>query len=298
MNPVTFAAPNRLLGQADLRLRRSLQNPRGCSAVAHRPLSRSTVTAGLTAALLTLPMAGAAVGLGETAEDSLDETTKAVEETVEETVEDVVDDDGDASTAEAEDTTTSAADPDVDDLREVVEKTTQGDVEGAVESATSTVSETAESTTDAVGEVLGDPTGGPGDASGDGGEAAEVPQGPTRSGSAPRSEPDGVFSDRTASTSSGFSARYGGTSTSPSTYSPPATSGVFDEDSPETVDDETLRSAQDPDVASLSSVPRPGDAAGPSASGVPGALLATATALLVLVGAGHALHGIRRLDVA
>lgn len=265
--------------------------------MAHRPLSRSTVTAGLTAALLTLPMAGAAVGLGETAEDSLDETSKAVEETVE----DVVDDDGDASTAEAEDATTSAADPDVDDLREVVEKTTQGDVEGATESATSTVSEAAESTTDAVGEVLGDPTGGPGDASGGGGEAAEVPaepQGPTRSGSAPRSEPDGVFSDRTASTSSGFSARYGGTSTSPSTYSPPATSGVFDQDSPETVDDETLRSAQDPDVASLSSVPRPGDAAGPSASGVPGTLLATATALLVLVGAGHALHGIRRLDVA
>lgn len=294
MNPVTFAAPNRLLGQADLRLQRSLQDPRGCSAVAHRPLSRSTVTAGLTAALLTLPMAGAAVGLGEAAEDSLDETSKAVEETVE----DLVDDDGDASTAEAEDATTSAADPDVDDLREVVEKTTQGDVEGAVESATSTVSEAAESTTDAVGEVLGDPTGGSGDASGDGDNVAEVPQGPTRSGSTPQSEPDGVFSDRTASRSSGFSARYGGTSTSPSTYSPPATSGVFDQDRPETVDDETLRSAQDPDVASLSSVPRPGDAAGPSASGVPGTLLATATALLVLVGAGHALHGIRRLDVA
>lgn len=273
---------------------------------------------GLTAALLTLPMAAPAGALGEAVGDAVNDATDTVSDTVNETVSGTEravsgaagdDSGGDGGSAgdglgEAVNTATGTVEEVTEGVREVVEKAAAGDVEGAVESTSQAVDNTVNTTSGAVEDVVSGLPAQPGAEASDGDEAVEIPEqqaepsGPTRGGTATELEPDQAFADRSVSTSSGFSPRAAGSPRAPSAYNAPATSGLFDEDAdPEAAEEDRLRSAQDPDIASLSSVPSPGDGSGPSVAGVPGALLATATALLVLVGAGHALHGLRRLDL-
>lgn len=282
--------------------------------MAHRTVSRTSLAAGLAATLLFAPTAGQAAALdsgGVT--DDADDTSEPVDDAVE-AVEETVEDAGDSASGGAESGATAEepADPVADTVeattdavnetadaggeaaggvREVVEKAASGDTSGAADSAATTVQDT----TDAVSGVVEGVAEGGAEAGGD--EPSEVPSdapddsgqdGPHRTSSTPRFEPDGGFSDRSASISSGFSRNIGGGNGSPSGFEPPATSGVFD--SAQGGSD----SAEDPDIASLSEPSEPSTAGVPNPRDIPTSLVLTATALLALVGAGHVLHAVRR----
>lgn len=260
--------------------------------MAHRPIKRRHLTAGLTAALLTVPLAVPAAALTEKVDEKLDETEKAVEE-----AEGADEDSLESVTSQAE----GAAEKVVDGVQRTLENASRGDVEGAVDSA----SEAAGGATDAAGEVLKGATGEelPQTPVGEGGEAAPAPPsesepaplgGPGREiAGAPRIQPDGVFGDRSVSHTPTFAS--GINTSNPAAFSPPATNGAFDE--PQTAD-EDVAAASSPDVAALSEAPGGDGAGGPSPAGVPGVLIGLATGLLVLVGAGHAMHGARRVTVS
>lgn len=275
----------------------------------HRSLARTSLAAGLTATLLFAPAAGQALALGSG--DLTDDGDDSVEDAVEQTTE-AVDDTGDAvSGGEAEATADEPANP-VDDavesttdavgeaadgVREVVEKAASGDPGGAVDSGADTVQDTTNTVSGVVSDVVdggaeaegGQPTevSGP-DGSPDGPADDPEPDGPHRTDSAPRFEPDGGFDDRSASISSGFTRNVGGGNGSASRFEPPATGGVFD---PSRGDSS---SAPGPDVDSLAEPAGPSTAGVPNPRDIPTSLVLTATALLVLVGAGHVLHAVRR----
>lgn len=285
--------------------------------MAHRPLSRTSLAAGLAATLLITPAAGPALALG--GGDVTDETSAPSDPTgdtgdatgsdpagsVEETVDGAVDaaTDSEAAAAVSEpaapvddpvEAATDAAGQASDGVREVVEKAASGDPGGAVDSAAGTVHDTTDTVSGVVEGVVdgGVETGGddPDEVSG----ANVSPDdesgqdGPHRTNSTPRFRPDGGFSDRSASISSGFSRNIGGGNGSPSSFEPPATSGVFDSA------DGSSDSAEDPDIASLSEPAEPSTAGVPNPRDIPMSLVLTATALLALVGAGHVLHAVRR----
>ncbi len=281
--------------------------------MAHRSLARTSLAASLTATLLLAPAAGQALALGGgDLTDGSDSSADAVgEQTVEETdeaVEDTVDavSGGEAAaTAEepaapVDDTveaTTDAVGEAADGVREVVEKAASGDPGGATESTANTV----EDTTNTVSGVVRDVVAGGVEAEGD--DPAEVsspddpsegpatdpePQGPHRTNSTSRLEPDGGFDDRSASISSGFTRNVGGGNGSASRFEPPATGGVFDPARGGS------SSAPSPDVDSLAEPTGPSNAGVPNPRDIPTSLVLTATALLVLVGAGHVLHAVRR----
>lgn len=279
--------------------------------MAHRTVSRTSLAAGLAATLLLAPAGQAAALDSGGVTDDADDTSEPVDDAVEE-VEETVDDAGDTASGGAGATAEEPADPvadtveattdavdeaadagseTTDGVREVVEKAASGDTSGAVDSAATTTQDT----TDAVSGVVEGVAEGGAESGGD--EPSEVPSdapddsgqdGPHRTSSTPRFEPDGGFSDRSASISSGFSRNIGGGNGSPSGFEPPATSGVFD--SAQGGSD----SAENPDIASLSEPSEPSTAGVPNPRDIPTSLVLTATALLALVGAGHVLHAVRR----
>lgn len=278
--------------------------------MAHRSLARTSLAASLTATLLFAPAAGQALALGggDLTEDSDGSADDVGEPTVEETEEAVDDATGAASGGDAAATadepaapvddaveaTTDAVEETTDGVREVVEKAASGDSDGTVESTAGTV----EDTTNAVSGVVRDVVAGGVETGGD--DPAEVsspddpsdgptdpePQGPHRTNSTPRFEPDGGFEDRSASISSGFTRNVGGGNGSASRFEPPATGGVFDPA-------RGSSSAPSPDVDSLTEPAGPSNAGVPNPRDIPTSLVLTATALLVLVGAGHVLHAVR-----
>lgn len=284
--------------------------------MAHRSLARTSLAAGLTATLLLAPASGPALALGDSdltgdSDDSSGDSANLVGDAVEQTTE-AVDDTVDAATGgEADATadeptnpvggavqsTTDAVGEVTDGVREVVEKAASGDPGGAVDSATNTVQDTTNTVSGVVRDVVdggaeaegSEPTAVPApDASPNSPADEPEPDTPHRTDSAPRFEPDGGFSDRSASISSGFTRNIGGGNGSPSRFEPPATSGAFD----------SLRgdssSAPAPDVDSLAEPAGPSTAGVPNPRDIPTSLVLTATALLVLVGAGHVLHAVRR----
>lgn len=278
--------------------------------MAHRSLTRTGLAAGLTATLLFAPAAGQALALGggdltDDSDSSVDDAAEQTTETVDETVDAVSGGEAEATadepTAPVDNTvesTTEAVDEAVDGVREVVEKAASGDPGGAAESTANTVEDTTNTVSGVVRDVVD------GGAEAEGGEPTEVrdadgspddgpaddpePDRPHRTNSAPRFEPDGGFNDRSASISSGFTRNVGGGNGSASSFEPPATSGVFD---PSRGDSS---SAPGPDVDSLAEPAGPSNAGVPNPRDIPTSLVLTATALLVLVGAGHVLHAVRR----
>lgn len=277
--------------------------------MAHRSLARTGLATGLTATLLLAPAAGQALALGSgdltddsdtSVEDPVEQTTEAVDDTVDEVSDGAAAATADEPTAPVDDTvesTTEAVGEAVDGVRQVVEKAASGDPGGAADSTANTV----EDTTNTVSGVVRGVVDGGAEAGGD--EPSEVPgsdgspddpaddpepDGPHRTNSAPRFEPDGGFNDRSASISSGFTRNIGGGNGSASRFEPPATGGVFD---PSRGDSS---SALGPDVDSLAEPAGPSTAGVPNPRDIPTSLVLTATALLVLVGAGHLLHAVRR----
>lgn len=280
--------------------------------MAHRPLSRTSLAAGLAATLLIAPAAGPALALnggdvtdepsaptGDTGDATGSDPAGSVEETVEEAVDAATD--GAAGAAAEEpaapvddpvEATTDAVGEAADGVREVVEKAASGDPGGAVDSATSTVHDTTDTVSGVVEGVVdgGVEAGGdePDEVSGSNDTPDDESDGPHRTNSTPRFRPDGGFNDRSASISSGFSRNIGGGNGSPSRFEPPATSGVFDSAHG------SSDSAEEPDIASLSEPAEPSTAGVPNPRDIPMSLVLTATALLALVGAGHVLHAVRR----
>lgn len=271
----------------------------------HRSLFRPSLAAGLALTLLLAP-AGQAAALGSG--DVTDDTGDVVEDDVVEDAEDAAegaDGDGEAashestdpgtgSVEEATDTVTETAGEIAGDVRDVMEKAASGDTEEAVEAGPETVEDSVDRTSEAVNDVVNGVVDGGTEIGGD--ETTEISDsgssdgsddGPRRTGSAPRLEPDGGVGDRSASVSNGFSRNIGGSAESPSSFEPPATSGAFDRS-------RAAESPREPDISSLSQPAGPSNAGVPNPRDIPVSLVLTATALLVLVGAGHVLHAVRR----
>lgn len=289
--------------------------------MSYRPVAGRQLTVVLAAAFLSVPAAAPAAALTGTVDDALNETEKVVSG-VTNTGGDSADDAGGASeaaspveraTAPVDDATRSVkdtvsgaseavdatvegagetADRAVKGVGETVDHAASGDASGAADAATDTVTDAVDNVGRTVGNATQEATGG----------GAQPPQadpspppepeplgGPGREvAGAPTVTPDGTFSDRTVSRTQPISSL---NTSDPRAFRPPATNGAFDAVANS---DDDVTTASNPDVGGLTPLPDRG-ADGPSPAAVPGLLVGIAAGLLALVGAGHVVHGARRL---